>query len=127
MKIILYALLVSLPVISSADTVNKWTGKDGKTHYGDKMAAKHVKGKDALNIQDTYDQQSYDEGVQRHNETEKYGNKLEKERVTEEKELEKEKRKAANDSKSAPRNDAYGRRIPRHKVKPSKPVKLPAN
>jgi hypothetical protein len=85
MKIILFLLILSASTLASVDTVKKWTDEKGKVHYGDIEAAEDVKKVETLKIEDTYDQQSYEEGIQRHKETEKFGDQYEKERLAEEK------------------------------------------
>jgi phage/plasmid-associated DNA primase len=84
MKIILFLLILSASTVASGDTVKKWTDEKGKVHYGDKKAAEYVEGTETLKIKDTYNQQSYDEGTQRHKETKKFADSLEKDRLKEE-------------------------------------------
>ena len=103
MKIILFLLILSASTVASGDTVKKWTDEKGKVHYGDKKAAENIKGSETLIIEDTYDQQSYDEGIQRHKETEKFADQYEKERLAEEKRKQEEA-----DSKPSSRSPPAG-------------------
>lgn len=68
MKLLIFLLTLSLSIAATADTVKKWTDANGNVHYGDKKAAEYVKGTETLKIRDTYNQQSYEEGVERHKE-----------------------------------------------------------
>ena len=90
MKILLFFLFLSLSSLATADTVKKWTDERGNVHYGDKEAAEDIKGTETLKIKDTYDQQSYNEGMQRHKDTEKFADQYEKERLAEEKQKQEE-------------------------------------
>ena len=84
MKIILFLLILSASTIASGDTVKRWTDDKGNVHYGDKKAAEYVEGTETLKIKDTYNQQSYEEGTQRHKETKEFADSLEKDRLKEE-------------------------------------------
>jgi len=84
MKSYFFLLTLTLSLAATADTIKKWTDEKGVIHYSDKKSAEHVKGSETLEIQDTYDQQSYDEGIDRHKENIEIGDTLEKERITEE-------------------------------------------
>ena len=135
MKIILFLLILSVSSAATGDVVNKWTDENGKVHYGDKKAAKNVKGATTLKIEDTFDQQSYEEGIQRHQETEEIADDLEKERVQEE-----EKQREIEQSEPSPASPPAGRTTiinapagypvyrnrPRGNVTPARPVTLPA-
>ena len=85
MKTILFFLILTVSSVATGDTVKKWTDEKGNVHYGDKKAAKYVEGTETLRIKDSFDQQSYDEGMQRHKETEEFADSQEKERLKEEK------------------------------------------
>jgi hypothetical protein len=85
MKSHIFLLTLFLPMAATADSVNKWIDDQGKVHYGDKKAVEHIEGTKTIKIQDTYDQQSYEEGIERHKETSKIADDLEKERLQEEK------------------------------------------
>ncbi len=106
MKLLIFLFTLSLSMAATADTVKKWTDRDGNVHYGDKKAAEYIKETETLKIKDTYDQQSYDEGVKRHNETKKYADKLEKERLAEE-----EKKREAEQNKPVSYPPSSGRTV----------------
>ena len=90
MKIILFFLFLSLSSLATADTVKKWTDEQGNVHYGDIKASKGIKKTETLEIKETYDPQAYEEGIQRHKDTEKFGDQYEKERLAEEKKKQEE-------------------------------------
>lgn len=102
MKIILFLLILTVSSVATGDIVKKWIDEKGKVHYGDEKASKNVKGSETLIIEDTYDQQSYEEGLQRHNETEKLADEFEKERLAEEEKRETEEK--TSPKTSAPAN-----------------------
>jgi hypothetical protein len=76
----------------SADTIQKWTDQNGIVHYGDFYSAKNAEKSETLKINNTFDQQSYDEGIQRHKDTKELSDKLEKEQVAGDKKREEEKK-----------------------------------
>lgn len=135
MKSYFFLLTLALSMAAAADTVEKWTDEKGVVHYGDKKAAEYVKGSETLKIQDTYDQQSYNEGMERHKETLEIGNTLENQRITED-----TKRKEDEDSEKASRPPVRAGRtavvpnpvirsmpIPNRPSRPvNRPVQLPA-
>jgi hypothetical protein len=92
MKIFIFLITLALSATSTADTIKKWTDKDGTVHYGDQEAAENVDKAKSLNIDDTFDQQAYEEGVERHKEVEEFGDKLEKSRIEEAKQEAEEER-----------------------------------
>lgn len=135
MKLLIFLLTLSLSIAATADTVKKWTDANGNVHYGDKKAAEYVKGTETLKIRDTYDQQSYEEGVERHKENKIIGDKLEKERIAEEKKREAEENKPVSHPPSSDRTTIINppvRRAEPYRNRPSapgngtRPVQLPA-
>lgn len=92
MKIIIILLSLCVSMITMADTIKKWTDKDGVVHYGDPEAAEHIKGTTTLKLEDSFDEQAYQEGVERHKEVKDFGDKMEKEREAEEKQKAEEER-----------------------------------
>ncbi|MFW2438458.1 MAG: hypothetical protein ACN4GR_03710 [Arenicellales bacterium] len=131
MKSHIFLLTLMLSMAASADTIKKWTDEKGIIHYGDKKSAEHVKGAETLEILDTYDQQSYDEGMDRHKENIEAGDALEKERITEEaKRIEEEE----GEKKSSPPARAGRTAVVPNPVirslpipnRPSRPVNRPA-
>ena len=134
MKTILF-LMFSLSSITTAEPIKKWVDANGKVHYGDKKAAAYVKGTETLEIRDTYDQQSHDEGVQRHKENKIIGDKLEKERIAEEEKRQAEENKPVSHAPSSGRTTILHppvRRAEPYHNRPSglgngtRPVQLPA-
>ncbi len=104
MKLLIFLFALSLSMAATADTIKKWIDSEGNIHYGDKKSAEYIKGTETLKIKDTFDQQSYDEGVQRHKETKIYADELEKERIAEEaKEREAEQNKPVSHPSSSGR------------------------
>lgn len=87
MKTLFFLLVLTLPSLANGDTIKKWVDEKGVVHYSDGEAAENVEA-ETLKIENTYDQEAYDEGVKRHQETEKFADEYEKERLTEEKERE---------------------------------------
>lgn len=88
MKSILFLFILTLSTIANGDTVRKWVDEKGVVHYSDGEAAENIEGVETLKLENTYDQEAYEEGVKRHEETEKFADEYEKERLTEEKERE---------------------------------------
>lgn len=131
MKSHFFLLTLTLSMAATADTVEKWTDEKGVVHYGDKNAAEYVKGAETLKIQNTYDQQSYDEGMERHKENIEIGDTLEKERITEEtnrKEEEEDEKKSsppARAGRTAVVPNPVVRSLPIPN-RPSRPVNRPA-
>ncbi|GMT41263.1 MAG: hypothetical protein IEMM0001_1998 [bacterium] len=135
MKLLFFLLTLSLSMAAMADTVKKWIDTNGNVHYGDKKAAEYVKGTETLKIRDTYDQQSYDEGVERHKENKIIGDKLEKERIAEEEKREAKEDKPVSHAPSSGRTTILHppvRRAEPYHNRPSglgngtRPVQLPA-
>jgi hypothetical protein len=135
MKIIFFLLILSVTSAATGDVVKKWTDEKGQVHYGDKKAAEDVKGAKTIKIEDTFDQQSYEEGIQRHQETEEIADDLEKQRIQEEeKQRELEQSKPSAPPPAAGRTTiinppvgypAYRNRPPGN-LNPARPVQLPA-
>jgi hypothetical protein len=132
MKTILFLLILTLSSVATGDTVKKWTDETGKVHYGDKKSAEHVKGTETLRIKDTFDQQSYDEGIERHRETAEFADKQEKERLKEE-EKQRGMEEKENEKKSSPSARPGGTAVVPNPVvrslpipnRPSQPVNRP--
>jgi hypothetical protein len=137
MKTILFLLILTLSSVATGDTVKKWTDEKGKVHYGDKKAAEYVEGTETLKIKDTFNQQSYDEGMQRHKETKEFADSQEKERLKdEEKQRKMEEKKSSNTSPPAAGGTSAipgrARSLQRNIGAPGtvigeRPVNLPAN
>lgn len=134
MKLQLFLLTIFISMSAAADTVNKWTDEHGKVHYGDQKASEYVKGTENVKIKDTYDQQSYDEGMERHKENQEIGDQLEKDRIKEEakrdaEEKEKEASRPARPGGTAVAPNLSNRSlpIPNRPLRPeNRPVQLPA-
>ena len=92
MKSLILLLSLFLSLTSMAGTIKKWTDENGIVHYGDQKAAKNIKGTQTLNIDETFDEKSYEEGVERHEEVKEFGDEMEKERIKEEKRKAEEER-----------------------------------
>ncbi len=94
MKAILYLVILSLPTIASAETVQKWTDETGKVHYGNSRDAVYGNSTETLIIRDTFDQKEYKAGLARQKDDERVGAQYEKERTAEtrKKQLAEEKR-----------------------------------
>lgn len=56
-------LVVSSPAIAA--DIKKWIDSEGRTHYGDKPADVDPDYVETLKIEDTFDQQAYDEATER--------------------------------------------------------------
>jgi len=131
MKSHILLLALTLSIAATADTIKKWTDEKGNVHYGDKKAAEYVKESETLEIKDTYDQQSYNEGMERHKENIEIGDTLEKERISEES---KRKEEEENEKKSSPPARSGGTAVAPNPVvrslpipnRPSRPVNRPA-
>lgn len=91
MKILFLFLCFTLPFAATAETVKKWVDEKGIVHYGDKKAAATVKDAKTLKIEDTFDAKAYEEGLQRHRETEALVKEYEEERAQQEKVADEEK------------------------------------
>ena len=91
MKILCFFLFFTLPFAATAETVKKWVDEKGIVHYGDKKAAATVKDAKTLKIEDTFDENAYEEGMQRHRETEALVKEYEEERAQQEKVADEEK------------------------------------
>ncbi|MEA1890051.1 MAG: DUF4124 domain-containing protein [Pseudomonadota bacterium] len=130
MKTILLLLILTASSVATGDVVKKWVDEKGKVHYGDKKAAEHVKESETLKIENTFDQQSFEEGEERHEETEEFADELEKERLAEEAER---KEKEENEKKSSPPVRSGGTAVVPNPVlrslpipnRPSRPVNRP--
>ena len=86
MKSILFLLILILSTIANGDTVRKWVDEKGVVHYSDGEAAENIEGVETLKLENTYDQEAYEEGLKRHEETEKFADEYERERLKEEEE-----------------------------------------
>ncbi len=84
MKLQTFLLTLVFTSSAMADTVKKWVDADGNVHYGDKKSSEYIEKTETLKINNTFDPQLYREGVERHKETEEFANKLEQERLEEE-------------------------------------------
>ncbi|MCK5360358.1 MAG: DUF4124 domain-containing protein [Gammaproteobacteria bacterium] len=136
MKPVILFLALFISITTNADTVKKWTDDQGNVHYGDQKAAKYVKGTKTLEIKDTYDQEAYDEGIERHKETEEIGDQLEKERIVEEEKRKEEENEPVSPPPSSGRttiinpsvisNQPYRNRPGLPTVNP-RPVQLPTS
>lgn len=81
------ALLTSLLVVSplvTADTVHKWIDEKGQVHYGTEAPDDPSRRVETLRIENTFDQQAYEEAVQRNAETEEALREYEDERAARE-------------------------------------------
>lgn len=142
MKILFLFLCFTLPFAATAETVKKWVDEKGIVHYGDKKAAATVKDAKTLKIEDTFDAKAYQEGLQRHRETEALVKEYEDERAQQEKVDDEEKAadNAAQNKRLTPgetlaqpryrsRPNPIGRPLPGSKPgqgNNSRPVTLPA-
>lgn len=71
MKSLIPIALLILVNTGTADEIKKWTDAEGRVHYGDKKAVIEDPAKvETLDIEDTFDQQSYDDAMKRNRETE---------------------------------------------------------
>jgi hypothetical protein len=84
MKLAFAFIFSVIPIIASAEEVNKWIDDKGKVHYGNVPPATEAVPVKKLEIQDTFDQKEYEKAKERHVETEQFGKELEKERKSEE-------------------------------------------
>lgn len=91
MKFLFLFLFFTVPFAATAETVKKWVDEKGIVHYGDKKAAATVKDAKTLQIEDTFDEKAYEEGLQRHRETEALVKEYEEERAEQEKVADEEK------------------------------------
>ena len=115
MKLLILLFTLSLNMAASADTIQKWTDANGVVHYGDIYSADHVEQRtESLTINNTFDQQSYDEGIQRHKETIELSDKLEKERIAVEVKREAEKKPVV----LAPNSRQARRVLPQRQIEP---------
>lgn len=90
MKLAFVFIFSVIPVIASAEEVNKWVDDKGKVHYGNVPPATEAMPVKKLEIQDTFDQKEYEKAKERHVETEQFAKELEKERKSEEEKKAKE-------------------------------------
>ena len=134
MKTLFCLLILTLSSVASGDTVKKWVDEKGVVHYSDGEAAENVKA-ETLKIENTYDQEAYEEGLKRHEETEQFADEYEKERLTEEKRRETEESEEAKPSAAATGGTAVSpyryrppqkRPLPPDGNIPERPVTLPA-
>jgi len=91
MKILFLFLFFTVPLAATAETVKKWVDEKGIVHYGDRKAAAAVKDAETLKIEDTFDANAYEEGLERHRETEALVKEYEDERAEQEKVADEEK------------------------------------
>ena len=135
MKGILFLLILTLSSIANGDTVRKWVDEKGVVHYSDGEAAENIKGAETLKLENTFDQDAYEEGLKRHQETEKFADEYERERIKEEQErakIEQEKVKpvapATGGTAVAPYRNRPNQRRPERPVDNvgGRPVTLPA-
>ena len=67
---LIFAILIA-PMVQ-AEEIKKWIDENGQVHYGDKKAVTdNAVEVEKLKVDDTFDQQSYDDAMQRNAETEK--------------------------------------------------------
>ena len=90
MKLALVFIFSMVPIIASAEEVNKWVDDKGKVHYGNVPPATEAMPVKKLEIKETFDQKEYEKAKQRHVETEQFGEELEKERKADEERKSKE-------------------------------------
>jgi len=76
-------LLVVSPLVT-ADTVHKWIDEKGQVHYGTEAPDDPSRRVETLRIENTFDQQAYEEAVQRNAETEEALREYEDERAARE-------------------------------------------
>lgn len=84
MKLALVFIFSMVPIIASAEEVNKWVDDKGKVHYGNVPPATEAMPVKKLEIKETFDQKEYEKAKERHIETEQFGEELEKERKADE-------------------------------------------
>lgn len=95
----LILIIIAAPILH-ADEITKWIDEDGNVHYGDKKAVTDDAVEvEKLKVDDSFDQQSYDDAMQRNAETEKALEEYQTER--EEKE-QREREEAAMNRPAAP-------------------------
>ena len=93
-------------------------------HYGNTDSADYVESSETLNINDTFDQESYDAGLIRHKENQQVGDQYEKQRTAEEKERQKiEKIKKELKQKKAAKVPPSSGTAVRSYPTPAKPAK----
>lgn len=80
---VLAFLLVVSPLVT-ADTVHKWIDEKGQVHYGTEAPDDPSRRVETLRIENTFDQQAYEEAVQRNAETEEALREYEDERAARE-------------------------------------------
>ncbi len=68
--LLIVALSTMISIAMAAD-IKKWVDSDGRTHYGERPDGVEAEAVETLMIEDTFDQQAYDEAVQRNDEREK--------------------------------------------------------
>ena len=88
MKSILFLLILTLSSAANGDTVRKWVDEKGVVHYSDREDAGNIEGAETLKLENTYNQEAYEEGLKRHEETEKLADEYERERLKAEEEQE---------------------------------------
>ena len=72
MKSLLTVVILLLPLSASTDeVVSKWTGEDGRVHYGDAWTVDEDSDSQKLVIPETFDEASYKAAVARNREYEK--------------------------------------------------------
>jgi len=90
MKLALVFIFSVIPLIASAEEVNKWVDDKGKVHYGNVPSDTEGMPASKVEIKDTFDQKEYEKAKKRHVETEQFGKELEKERKADEEKKAKE-------------------------------------
>ena len=108
MKLAFVFILSVIPIIASAEEVNKWVDDKGKVHYGNVPPATEAIPVKKLEIQDTFDQKEYEKAKERHVETEQFGKELEKERKAGKKKRRRKKQNARRASSSRLPLPAHG-------------------
>ena len=93
MKSLLLTLILVASSQAIAGDIQKWVDGEGVTHYGDKPASADQSNVETLTIEDSFDQQAYDEATERNDareqrlsESDKENRKTEKEATKSEEE-----------------------------------------
>jgi hypothetical protein len=125
MRYIILTLLLSAISATHADVIKKWVDEKGVVHYGDRRASDEAKDAETVRIKDTFDEEAYQEGLRRHEETEALVNEYEEERLAEEKQK-REQEEAEKASRPSAPGGAYRKPPPRPTPEEAEPAAEPA-
>ena len=64
-SLLLTAVIAIATSAAMAADIKKWIDEDGRVHYGDKPEGLAAEAVETLKIEDSFDQQAYDEALQR--------------------------------------------------------------